>query len=285
MNRRRDAWRALQISAAGFAFVALTACAGVRGEMFTGSNTHRVLQDIARSQLPDADKRRVGEALDRASVGAYTLSGKTVGQVVSDESAFDVLHSTERLRDLLWYSKAFKGMSEAQTLLTDALSAVDDHNFSSEDTYLNRAQEAAQSAEGSTVSDFSVPDGWDDVADYVNEAEQSLSNAIHTFANCGTFDSAADCDYTFRGFMVNEVAFMRDASRAAEQHYRALGGEDIDDAIIVCEANADPAIRSFELNHQNSLPRSMRQSRQEILQSVQDARRTCGDARAWRRGR
>lgn len=81
------------------AAISLSSCAGVRGDVFTGSNTDQVLQAVASSNLSDEDKRKVVAAAMRATFGTYTLAGKTVGQIITEQTAFEVEQNAEQLAE------------------------------------------------------------------------------------------------------------------------------------------------------------------------------------------
>lgn len=79
------------------AIVTLSSCGDVRSDVFTTSNTAQVMQAVSASHLSDDDKRKVLAAAMRATFGAYNMAGKTVGQVIDDETSFEEQQNAQQL--------------------------------------------------------------------------------------------------------------------------------------------------------------------------------------------
>jgi hypothetical protein len=63
-------------------------CANVKGEALTSSNKDQVLTDVAKSSMNDADKAAFLAANMRATFGDYSLQGKTVDQVITEQRQY-----------------------------------------------------------------------------------------------------------------------------------------------------------------------------------------------------
>ena len=67
----------------------LSGCSGIKGSQVTTETLDQVAVQVHQSNLSDADKSAFDEIKARADNGEYDVTGKTVGQLISDQEAYD----------------------------------------------------------------------------------------------------------------------------------------------------------------------------------------------------
>ena len=74
----------------------LAGCAGVKGTQVTSEGLDQTAVQVHQSGLSDEDKAAFDEIKARADDGEYDVTGKTVGQLISDQEAYDADQKAQR---------------------------------------------------------------------------------------------------------------------------------------------------------------------------------------------
>ena len=74
----------------------LAGCAGVKGTQVTSEGLDQTAVQVHQSGLSDQDKTAFDEIKARADDGEYDVTGKTVGQLISDQEAYDADQKAQR---------------------------------------------------------------------------------------------------------------------------------------------------------------------------------------------
>lgn len=67
----------------------LVSCAGIKGEQLTAESLDQVAVAVHQSSLSDHEKALFDEMKARADNGEYDVTGKSVGQAIADQGAYD----------------------------------------------------------------------------------------------------------------------------------------------------------------------------------------------------
>lgn len=87
----------LCLMASGVLALALcTGCAGIKGTQVTSEELDQIAVRVHQSNLNDQDKTAFDEIKVRADNGEYDVTGKTVGQLISDQEAYDADQKAQR---------------------------------------------------------------------------------------------------------------------------------------------------------------------------------------------
>lgn len=73
----------------------LVACSNPRNEVVTKSNEDSILAKTGRS-LSESERQELVAAFLRAATGQYSVEGKTVGEILSEEAQYDAAEKTEQ---------------------------------------------------------------------------------------------------------------------------------------------------------------------------------------------
>lgn len=241
-----------------------------RNDAFNGDNTDRILKDVRSAHLPAADLQEINEALTRASVGAFTLSGRTVGEVITDERDFDNAHRSDLLAAMHWYARSAAPLEPA---IQDLKKSVMDAKAGNDDAVFAELRAGENEAEAASTPNRNdrIPYGWNDVADLQMRDARDLSTAMNAVQNCPQNSTVDECLYNFTHSFHQAMRDLHRAQWLAEQHYRQFGRRGIDSDVQTCimaavveVARKDPTLR-----------------RKHKIPSVRYPRGLCGPNRGW----
>jgi hypothetical protein len=71
-------------------------CAGIKGAQVTAEGLDQTAVQVHQSNISDQDKAAFDEVKARADNGEYDVTGKTVGQIISDQEAYDADQKAQR---------------------------------------------------------------------------------------------------------------------------------------------------------------------------------------------
>lgn len=71
-------------------------CAGIKGTQVTSESLDQTAVQVHQSSLSDEDKSAFDEVKARADNGEYDVTGKTVGQIIADQEAYDADQKAQR---------------------------------------------------------------------------------------------------------------------------------------------------------------------------------------------
>ena len=71
-------------------------CAGIKGAQVTAEGLDQIAVQVHQSNLSDQDKTAFDELKARADNGEYDVTGKNVGQIISDQEAYDADQKAQR---------------------------------------------------------------------------------------------------------------------------------------------------------------------------------------------
>lgn len=102
--------------------VAVTSCAGVKGETYTGASKDKIISDVGSSNLSSDDKRLFVAAMMRSSFGSYDPSNKTVAQILDDQRKFEQAEAAREEAEKEAAAKAAAATAAERRAMQDALS-------------------------------------------------------------------------------------------------------------------------------------------------------------------